>query len=89
MTGMKSIEQPLITVAEALELSEHIKLSETCIAMELFDAFEKKHGSAEYSLWNLACSVTFVYDAGRVQGIREERAKRKRANAQNIAVNAF
>lgn len=88
MTGMKSIEQPLITVAEALELSEHIKLSETCIAMELFDAFEDKHGSAEYSLWNLACSVTFVYDAGRVQGIREERARRKRANAQNIAVNA-
>lgn len=35
MTGMKSIEQPLITVAEALELSEHIKLSEMCIAMEL------------------------------------------------------
>lgn len=50
MTGMKSIEQPLITVAEALELSEHIKLSEMCIAMELFDAFEKKHGSAKYSL---------------------------------------
>ena len=88
MTGMKSIEQPLITVAEALELSEHIKLSEMCIAMELFDALEKKHGSSKYSLWNSACSVAFVYDAGRVQGIREERARRKRANAQNIAVNA-
>lgn len=88
MTGMKSIEQPLITVAEALELSEHIKLSETCIAMELFDAFEKKHGSASLSHWNLACAVAFVYDAGRVQGIREERVRRKRSNAQNIAVNA-
>lgn len=88
MTGKKSIEQSLITVAEALELSGHIKLSEMYIAMELFDAFEKKHGSAKYSRWNLDCSVTFVYNAGRVQGIREERARRKRANAQNIAVNA-
>lgn len=41
MTGMKSVEQPLITVAEALELSEHIKLPETYIATELFSAFEK------------------------------------------------
>lgn len=88
MTGMKSIEQQLITVAEALELSEHIKLSETYIATELFSAFEKKHGSALLSRWNLACAVAFVYDAGRVQGIREERVRRKRNNAQNIAVNA-
>lgn len=49
MTGMKSIEQQLITTAEALELSEHIKLSETYIATELFSAFEKKHGSASLS----------------------------------------
>lgn len=88
MTGMKSIEQPLITVTEALELSKHIKLTETYIATELFSAFEKKHGSALLSRWNLACAVAFVYDAGRVQGIREERARRKRSNAQNIAVNA-
>ena len=89
MTGMKSIERPLITTAEALELSEHIKLPETYIANELFSAFEKRHGSALLSRWNLACTVAFVYDAGRVQGIREERARRKRNNAQNIAVNAL
>ncbi len=88
MTGMKSIEQKLITTTEALELSEHIKLTETYIATELFSAFEKKYGSASLSRWNLACAVAFIYDAGRVQGIREERVRRKRNNAQNIAVNA-
>ena len=32
--------------------------------------------------------VAWVDDAGRVQGIREERVRRKRSNAQNIAANA-
>ena len=42
MTGKKSIEHQLITIAEALRLSEHIKISEQRIALELFEAYTKK-----------------------------------------------
>lgn len=77
MTGKKSIEHQLITIAEALMLSEHIKISETRIALELFEAYTKEHGSTLPYSWELACALTFIYDTGRIQGMREIRAKRK------------
>lgn len=88
MTGKEPVN-PLITPAEAFELSKHINVSETQLAIELFDFFRAHRITSREPYWDLACALAFIYDTGRVQGIREERAKRKRANAQNIAVNAF
>ena len=87
MTGKEPIK-PLITPAEAFKLSEHIKISETMIALELFDFYRLHRATSHEPYWDLAYVLSFVYDTGRVQGIREERTRRKRANAQNIAVNA-
>lgn len=75
MTGKESIK-PLITPAEAFELSEHIKLSEMMIAIELYDFYRLHRATSHESYWDLACVLSFVYDTGRVQGIREERTRR-------------
>lgn len=76
MTGKAPIQQ-LITPAEAMELFEYAGVCEMYIAKDLHDFYRAKRGKDSDSLWDMISLLSFIYDTGRVQGIREERAKRK------------
>lgn len=75
-----------ITPAEALQLFDFATAKEIYIARELYTAYKEIHethfnladANAE-ELYKLCELLSFVYDTGRVQGIREERAKKRGA----------
>lgn len=47
-------------------------------ALEVADRIARtQKGRYSDSLWDMMSLLSFVYDTGRVQGMREERAKRK------------
>lgn len=76
MTGKATIQQ-LITPAEAMELFKHAGVCEMYIAKDLHDFYRAQRGKHSDSLWDMISLLSFIYDTGRVQGMREERAKRK------------
>lgn len=76
MTGKVPIQQ-LITPAEAMELFRYASIQEMHIAKDLHDFYRTQKGRDSDSLWDMMSLLSFVYDTGRVQGMREERAKRK------------
>lgn len=82
MTGTK-LPPVRIKPDEAITLFKFARYEEMCRTKELLEAFKKANGF-QYAalwelldLWDLMSLLTFVYDTGRVQGIREERAKRQ------------
>lgn len=78
MTGKAPIQR-LIAPAEAMELFRYAGIQEMYIAKDLYDFYRAQKGRHSDSLWdNMMRLLSFVYDTGRVQGIREERAKRKK-----------
>lgn len=76
MTGKAPI-QPLIAPAEAIELFKYAGIREMYIAKDLYDFYRAQRGRDSDILWDTMSLLSFIYDTGRVQGIREERAKRK------------
>ena len=72
----------MIEPQEAIALFGYAKTEEMQRAKELYEAYiEAKEVSCKplwdlLDLWDLMSVLSFVYDTGRVQGIREERAKR-------------
>lgn len=76
MTGKAPI-QPLIAPAEAIELFKHAGIREMYIAKDLYDVYRAQRGRDSDILWDTMSLLSFIYDTGRVQGMREERAKRK------------
>lgn len=76
MTGKVPIQQ-LITPAEAMELFRYAGIQEMHIAKDLHDFYRTQKWRYSDSLWDMMSLLSFVYDTGRVQGMREERAKRK------------
>lgn len=76
MTGKVPIQQ-LITPAEAMELFRYAGIQEMHIAKDLHGFYMTQKGRYSDSLWDMMSLLSFVYDTGRVQGMREERAKRK------------
>lgn len=76
MTGKAPIQQ-LIAPAEAMELFRYAGVREMYIAKDLHDFYREQKGRHSDSLWDMMSLLSFVYDTGRVQGMREERAKRK------------
>lgn len=76
MTGKAPIQQ-LITPAEAMELFKYASVWEMYIAKDLYDFYGAKRERNSDSLWDMMSLLSFIYDTGRVQGMREERAKRK------------
>lgn len=76
MTG-KNLPAQMITPKEALALFKYSTLEEVYRSMDLYDAYKE---SNPYEDSDFQCELfrllSFIYGAGRVQGIREERAKK-------------
>lgn len=77
---------PMVTPEEAIKLFKFRSYLDTCTAMEIYRAFIEAGEWGRYDRtyqMNLYVLLATAWNAGRVQGIREERAKRKkRAEAQ-------
>ena len=67
--------QELITPEEAIALFEYGTIAEMYTVKALFDIYRQRHGVDADRLWDTMRVLAFVYDTGRIQGIREERAK--------------
>ena len=72
--------QLLVTPEEAVRLSDHSwpysyghasKIASYCK-----DAFREMYTDSD-PMWNYACMIQAVFEAGRIQGIREERNRRR------------
>lgn len=76
MTGY--ITPPLmITPDEAIVLFKHARVTEMYRAKDLYDAYIGSRKQSGNAFWEFMSLLSFIYDTGRVQGIREERAKKK------------
>lgn len=81
MNGVK-LPPVMIEPQEAIALFDYAKTEEMQRAKELYETYiEAKEVNCKplwdlLDLWDLMSVLSFVYDTGRVQGIREERAKR-------------
>lgn len=66
----------MISPEEAIKLFRYAKTTEIYIVNELFNFYreQKVYRNSQIDLLYL---LSFIYDTGRVNGIREERAKRK------------
>lgn len=65
-----------ITPEEAIALFEYATVEEMYRAKALYDTYREAKGTDTDSLWDIMSLLSFVYDTARIQGIREERAKR-------------
>lgn len=80
MVGEMPITE-LISPQEALSLSQFITAGEIIIAMNLITTYLQQNPLSENFKWDIDLLIAYVYSTGRVQGIREERQKRK--NSKN------
>lgn len=65
-----------ITPEEAIALFEYATVEEMYRAKALYDTYREAKGTDTDSLWDIMSLLSFVYDTARIQGIREERARR-------------
>ena len=61
---------------EAIALFAYAKTEEMCRAKALYDTYREARGTDTDSLWDIMSLLSFIYDTARIQGIREERARR-------------
>lgn len=59
-----------------LALFTHAKVEEMYRVKDLYTAYREARGTDTDSLWDIMSLLSFVYDTARIQGIREERARR-------------
>ena len=76
MNGSKPLPKSFITPDEALRLFKYAKTEEMERCVELYNTYAETRLIKSKVSWDLMSLLSFVYDTGRVQGIREERAKR-------------
>lgn len=82
MTGI-FLPKEMISPEEAMKLFEYSHIEEMLRAKTLYDEYRKSGRLRNtfvwdiLDLWDIMSLLSFVYDTGRVQGIREERAKSK------------
>lgn len=74
--------QKLITVEETLRLGGLQTIETYQLAKSIFDATVESKDDYE---WSIMCAIMNVFLAGRMQGIREERRKRKSRKIKNLA----
>ena len=76
MTG-KTLPAQLITPEEALTLFEHSTIEEIYRAKDLCAAYKEANPYKDSDFqWKFLNLLSFIYSAGRIQVIREERAKK-------------
>lgn len=80
----KAIPPVMIEPSEAVRLSKYMTTGEMDRAKSLFEAYQASEGLRDadqwkrLDLWDVMSLLAFVYDTGRVQGIREERVRKSR-----------
>lgn len=77
----KQEQQRMITGEEAIALFDYSTLGEVYTARELYDTYRQNKETANDVTWDFFMLLSFVYCTGRVQGIREERCKKKIAES--------
>lgn len=73
MISMK--KELLVTVEEAVELASYLDVTDEMQAEEIYKAYMTTCEKSPLLLKEFVCAVLF--NAGRIQGIREERARKK------------
>lgn len=73
----KHLPPVLIEPQESLALSDYIKIEEINRVKLLYVAYRATKGVHKDTLWDFFKVLSFMYDTGRIQGIREERAKKR------------
>ena len=77
----KTLPQMRIGPEEAISLFKYASTEEMYRVMDLFEIYKREKGMRDAVLWDLLDTwdvmslLAFVYDTGRVQGMREARAK--------------
>ena len=61
---------------EAIVLFKFATLSEMYRTKALYDIYKTHRELKADNLWDIMSLLTFIYNTARIQGIREERAKR-------------
>lgn len=68
----------LITPQEAAALSNKFGAADDIYrADDIYNEFMKLKSSESDNRWKFLCAIAAIYTAGRIQGIREERSRRK------------
>ena len=68
----------LITPQEAAALSDKFGTNDDIYrADDIYKEFMKLKSSESDNLWKFLCAIGTIYTAGRIQGIREERRKKR------------
>ena len=79
---------PLVTAEEAIEKADICcLLSDMTISRDIYELFYPRLASAapDSVSWVLAQLLGTIFFAGRMQGVRDERAKRRRSAARKAA----
>lgn len=79
MRGKQKTPQ-LIKPKEALKLFRYSGLEELDTAIHLYESYYKMKYKSGFDFTKF---LSFVYNTGRIQGIREERRKKRRSQAQS------
>lgn len=88
LKGLKAGEDVyslFLKAAKAIALFEYGTIAEMYTAKALFDIYRQRHGVDADRLWDTMRVLSFAYDTGRIQGIREERAKARGAARKEAA----
>lgn len=68
----------LIAPQEAAALSAKFGTTDDIFrAEEIYNEFLKLKGAENDTRWKFLCAISTIYIAGRIQGIREERRKKR------------
>ena len=65
----------LITPQEVLNLSHTFTTQSIYLAKDIADLYEKENGMSHVKIddWKFYCMISAIWEAGRINGIREER----------------
>lgn len=69
----------LVSPAEAIVLFAERTVEDMEIVKELADAYATKPNKSNNLAWEKMSLLAFIWNAGRVQGIREERKKKAKS----------
>jgi len=72
----------LIDPQEVVTLANRYSTTQSMdTAADVWRAFFRSRPKSDPNEWDLLAAIAAIYDAGRVQGIREERRRRSQSNS--------